>query len=63
MTNPSLTGRKAAYWLPGHFAILKERVTLPAEVVPAIQGAAGLIAGYWAVDRENGKRMDVLEER
>jgi len=30
------------------------------EVVPAIRGAEGLIAGYWAVDRENGKRMGVL---
>jgi hypothetical protein len=30
------------------------------EVVPAIKGAEGLIAGYWAVDRENGKRMGVL---
>jgi hypothetical protein len=30
------------------------------EVVPAIRGTEGLIAGYWAVDRENGKRMGVL---
>jgi len=30
------------------------------EVVPAIKGAEGLIAGYWAVDREHGKRMGVL---
>jgi heme-degrading monooxygenase HmoA len=31
-----------------------------AEVVPAIQGAEGLRAAYWAVDRENGKRITVL---
>jgi heme-degrading monooxygenase HmoA len=30
------------------------------EVVPAIQGAEGLRAAYWAVDRENGKRISVL---
>jgi heme-degrading monooxygenase HmoA len=30
------------------------------EVVPAIQGAEGLRAAYWAVDRENGKRVSVL---
>ena len=28
--------------------------------MPAIKGAEGLIAGYWAVDREHGKRMGVL---
>src|SRR5262249_19735226 len=30
------------------------------EVVPSIQGAEGLRAGDWAVDRENGKRVSVL---
>jgi hypothetical protein len=30
------------------------------EVVPSIQGAQGLRAGYWAVDRQNGKRISIL---
>ena len=30
------------------------------EVVPSIQGAEGLRAAYWAVDRESGKRISVL---
>jgi heme-degrading monooxygenase HmoA len=30
------------------------------EVVPAIQGAEGLRAAYWAVDRETGTRISVL---
>ena len=25
------------------------------EVVPSIQGAEGLLAAYWAIDRQNGK--------
>ena len=29
------------------------------EVVPAMQGAAGLRAAFWAVDREQGKRVAV----
>jgi hypothetical protein len=42
-------------------AALEEGVRhITEEVVPAIKGAEGLIAGYWAVDRENGKRMGVL---
>jgi hypothetical protein len=30
------------------------------EVVPAVRGAEGLQAAYWAVDRESGKRVSVL---
>jgi hypothetical protein len=30
------------------------------EVVPSIEGAEGLIAAYWAVDRENGGRVSVM---
>lgn len=30
------------------------------EVVPAVSGAGGLAAGYWVVDRENGKRLSVM---
>ena len=30
------------------------------EVVPAIRGAEGLRAAYWAVDRDGGKRISVL---
>jgi heme-degrading monooxygenase HmoA len=30
------------------------------EVVPSIQGAEGLLAAYWAVGRENGKRVSIM---
>jgi len=30
------------------------------EVVPAIQGAKGLVAGYWVVDRERGQRLSIM---
>ena len=30
------------------------------EVVPSIQGAEGLLAAYWAIDRQEGKRVSIL---
>ena len=30
------------------------------EVVPSIEGAEGLRAAYWAVDRDGGRRISVL---
>jgi len=30
------------------------------EVVPSVQGAKGLRAGYWLVDREHGKRLSIM---
>ena len=30
------------------------------EVVPAIRGAKGLVAGYWVVDREHGQRLSIM---
>src|SRR5205807_2131289 len=30
------------------------------EVVPSIQGAEGLVAGYWAIDRQDGKRVSIM---
>lgn len=30
------------------------------EVVPSIQGAEGLVAAYWAIDRQNGKRVSIM---
>jgi hypothetical protein len=30
------------------------------EVVPSIQGAKGLVAAYWAIDRQNGKRLSIM---
>src|SRR5438105_6285928 len=30
------------------------------EVVPAIRGAKGLVAGYWLVDRERGQRLSIM---
>jgi len=30
------------------------------EVVPSIEGAEGLTAAYWAVDREGGRRVTIL---
>jgi len=30
------------------------------EVVPSITGAAGLRHGYWAVDRDSGRRVGVM---
>ncbi len=29
------------------------------EVIPSLHGVAGLKAGYWAVDRDNGRRISV----
>jgi hypothetical protein len=30
------------------------------EVIPSIQASEGLLAGYWAIDRENGKRVSIM---
>ena len=30
------------------------------EVVPSIQGAEGLLAACWAIDRQDGKRVSIM---
>jgi hypothetical protein len=30
------------------------------EVVPSIQGAEGLVAAYWAIERQDGKRVSIM---